>query len=383
MIHRRHVIYVQGYDPRGLAGYYRMFRTDYGRFLKLYGLKGSIARQPDTPARPSNDPPNTPSITPSSTWTATTHGGGWTVTSTYEFLRWEDIIRRDFERPAIWATLAALWVISGLAVQRRIPSHCARPLAVRPVHRLSVRPAGRLVPIGCADSRRNRLACRAIRDSIAVARLAGTGRGHRDLRCRHPPYRTHHVHDLSVPGHGLDRAIRPAPTAGLGRTPGCVRPMRRGCRSQQRNRRTRGGRTQFGFFSRGRCSGARPRPRSRSRPARPARGAPDPRRQPADCRLPAAGRLVPPADCPGRERAIRRLDRLSVTPRHHELLPLRPRVRSRTSNRTANASIRRSFRCSSAISSAPSASAGCAGTSSTCISSSCGPTNGHTPMITS
>jgi hypothetical protein len=28
-VRRRHVIYVQGYDPRGLAFYFRLFRSDY------------------------------------------------------------------------------------------------------------------------------------------------------------------------------------------------------------------------------------------------------------------------------------------------------------------------------------------------------------------
>ena len=37
-VKRRLVIYVQGYDPRGLAEYYRMFRREYRRTCDLYGL---------------------------------------------------------------------------------------------------------------------------------------------------------------------------------------------------------------------------------------------------------------------------------------------------------------------------------------------------------
>ena len=37
-VKNRHVIYVQGYDPRGLAQYYRMFRTELRKFEKLYGV---------------------------------------------------------------------------------------------------------------------------------------------------------------------------------------------------------------------------------------------------------------------------------------------------------------------------------------------------------
>ena len=41
-VHRRLVIYVQGYDPRGLAEYYRMFRREFRRTCELYGLTGKI-----------------------------------------------------------------------------------------------------------------------------------------------------------------------------------------------------------------------------------------------------------------------------------------------------------------------------------------------------
>ncbi len=89
-VKRRLVIYVQGYDPRGLAEYYRMFRREYRRTCELYGLSGEIGRADNDPER---------LIT---TWDATTGGDGWQVTTRYMFLRWEDIIRQDFARPAWW-----------------------------------------------------------------------------------------------------------------------------------------------------------------------------------------------------------------------------------------------------------------------------------------
>lgn len=89
-VRRRLVIYVQGYDPRGLAEYYRMFRREYRRTCDLYGLTGKVGR-------PENDPERF--IT---TWDATTGGDGWQVETRYEFLRWEDIIRKDFARPVWW-----------------------------------------------------------------------------------------------------------------------------------------------------------------------------------------------------------------------------------------------------------------------------------------
>ena len=92
-VHRRLVIYVQGYDPRGLAEYYRMFRREYRRSCELYGLTGKIGKPQDDPRR----------FTTS--WDIATNGEGWQVETRYLFLRWEDIIRRDFARPVWWKIL--------------------------------------------------------------------------------------------------------------------------------------------------------------------------------------------------------------------------------------------------------------------------------------
>ena len=43
-VQNRHVIYVQGYDPRGLAQYYRMFRTELRKFARLYGVAATTTR---------------------------------------------------------------------------------------------------------------------------------------------------------------------------------------------------------------------------------------------------------------------------------------------------------------------------------------------------
>ena len=43
-VQHRHISYVQGYDPRGLAQYYRMFRTELRKFGRLYQLNASISR---------------------------------------------------------------------------------------------------------------------------------------------------------------------------------------------------------------------------------------------------------------------------------------------------------------------------------------------------
>ena len=84
-VRRRLVIYVQGYDPRGLAEYYRMFRREFRRTCELYGLTGKIGG-------PQNDPKRF-----TTAWDVTTNGDGWQVETRYMFLRWEDIIRKDFD----------------------------------------------------------------------------------------------------------------------------------------------------------------------------------------------------------------------------------------------------------------------------------------------
>ncbi|MGX9393782.1 hypothetical protein ACWX0K_13650 [Nitrobacteraceae bacterium UC4446_H13] len=91
-VQRRHVIYVQGYDPRGLAQYYRLFRTELRKSAALYGLQAKVGRP-----RSTNDDTM-------ATWSIETHGHGWQTHVTYDFLRWEDLIKGDFAVP-IWRTV--------------------------------------------------------------------------------------------------------------------------------------------------------------------------------------------------------------------------------------------------------------------------------------
>jgi len=97
-VQHRHIIYVQGYDPRGLAQYYRMFRTELRKFGRLYQLAATISR---------------PQVAPDgeiASWTIETKAGDWQTRTSYDFLRWEDLIQRDLASP-IWRTvLHAMWI---------------------------------------------------------------------------------------------------------------------------------------------------------------------------------------------------------------------------------------------------------------------------------
>jgi hypothetical protein len=97
-VQHRHIIYVQGYDPRGLAQYYRMFRTELRKFGRLYDLSATIGR---------------PQVAPdgeTASWTIETRAGDWQTRTSYDFLRWEDLIKRDLAAP-IWHTVfQAIWI---------------------------------------------------------------------------------------------------------------------------------------------------------------------------------------------------------------------------------------------------------------------------------
>lgn len=97
-VQHRHIIYVQGYDPRGLAQYYRMFRTELRKFGRLYQLTATISRPQ---AAPDGE---------TASWTIETKAGDWQTRTSYDFLRWEDLIQRDLAAP-IWRTVFhAMWI---------------------------------------------------------------------------------------------------------------------------------------------------------------------------------------------------------------------------------------------------------------------------------
>lgn len=97
-VQHRHIIYVQGYDPRGLAQYYRMFRTELRKFGRLYQLAATVGR------------PKTAPDGETASWTIETKADDWQTRTSYDFLRFEDLIQRDLAAP-IWGTVfKAIWI---------------------------------------------------------------------------------------------------------------------------------------------------------------------------------------------------------------------------------------------------------------------------------
>jgi hypothetical protein len=97
-VRHRHIIYIQGYDPRGLAQYYRMFRTELRKFSRLYHVNATISR------------PKVAADDEIASWTIETKADDWQSRTDYDFLRFEDFIQRDLAAP-IWRTvLQAVWI---------------------------------------------------------------------------------------------------------------------------------------------------------------------------------------------------------------------------------------------------------------------------------
>src|SRR4030088_3221829 len=75
-----------------------MFRTELRKFGRLYQLSATISR---------------PQVAPdgeTASWTIETKAGDWQTRTSYDFLRFEDLIQRDLPSP-IWRTVFhAMWI---------------------------------------------------------------------------------------------------------------------------------------------------------------------------------------------------------------------------------------------------------------------------------
>jgi len=86
VIRRRHVFYVEGYDPQGAEGYYDLFQRAWKRTRKTWafdGQLGALTLDSDVVAH----------------WDITTTGPNWRTATRYEFLRLEGIIGRNMAEP--------------------------------------------------------------------------------------------------------------------------------------------------------------------------------------------------------------------------------------------------------------------------------------------
>src|SRR5580704_4102191 len=75
-----------------------MFRTELRKFGRLYPLAATVSR------------PQVAANGETASWTIETKAGDWQTRTSYDFLRWEDLIQRDLAAP-IWGTVFhAMWI---------------------------------------------------------------------------------------------------------------------------------------------------------------------------------------------------------------------------------------------------------------------------------
>ena len=102
MIARRHVLYVEGYDPQGAEGYHNLFERSFKRFLKNWPIRtkvGALEIDSDDFAH----------------WDVAADGPNWSVRTRYEFLRQEQMIRANMAQPMWRQTPRALgWILNFL-----------------------------------------------------------------------------------------------------------------------------------------------------------------------------------------------------------------------------------------------------------------------------
>ena len=85
-VRRRHVLYVEGYDPRGAEAYYQLFERSCDRFGKAWPVEVTL----DPFEMDSDDFAH---------WSLRTKSASWQVATRYDFLRLEGHIRADMNRP--------------------------------------------------------------------------------------------------------------------------------------------------------------------------------------------------------------------------------------------------------------------------------------------
>jgi hypothetical protein len=115
VIRRRHVFYVEGYDPRGAEGYHRLFTRELARFTKTWGIEAELSEL----VVDSDDIAH---------WTVATKAPNWQTFTRYEFVRFEHVVTAAARRPivrqiartlhwmfddvasgAVWRTVRAAW----------------------------------------------------------------------------------------------------------------------------------------------------------------------------------------------------------------------------------------------------------------------------------
>lgn len=101
-IRRRRVYFIEGYEPQGADGFHRMFRREWNRFRATWNVDSDLSGC-------SNDSDSVAS------WSVETTGPNWQVSTQYEFLRLEHLIRANLALPFMMQLLrTARWMVDDI-----------------------------------------------------------------------------------------------------------------------------------------------------------------------------------------------------------------------------------------------------------------------------
>jgi pimeloyl-ACP methyl ester carboxylesterase len=101
-VRRRHVLYVEGYDPRGARTYYQLFQGSCDRFRKAWSVEQALA-----PFEIDSDD--------FAHWSLSTKSAKWQVATRYDFLRLERHVRADMSAPTLRQIIRGFgWLIDDL-----------------------------------------------------------------------------------------------------------------------------------------------------------------------------------------------------------------------------------------------------------------------------
>ena len=99
-VSHRTVFYLSGFDPKGASHYHALYRGEAEKQSRLSGIQISVGRREKAASG-------------NSTWKVTAEIPEGTVETHYEFMKWDDIVRKNWPRnqfQLIWDILTTTWL---------------------------------------------------------------------------------------------------------------------------------------------------------------------------------------------------------------------------------------------------------------------------------
>jgi len=84
-VHKRCVLYLSGFDPKGAAHYHALYRTESARQSQVSGFQVAVGPRRKLPNGNAH-------------WLLQAQDSGGEVATDYEFLRWDDVVRRHWQK---------------------------------------------------------------------------------------------------------------------------------------------------------------------------------------------------------------------------------------------------------------------------------------------